>query len=328
MDRLTAQELTQYENDGYVMVPDVFDESDLEPVRRELTEVIHQATTKYCAENRLSRTYEEESFETRLTRIFRECPEIMSAVTGRAGGGHSGPAFYEFIISRPIISRIESIIGPEIIGSSVYRIRPKVPSWDQGVVPWHQDSGYFNPACDDELIVTCWIPLVDTNAENGCLRVLPGAHKNGVTRHFRDSHGGYLEIVENDLPPIEPVVVPVPKGGVLFMTNRTPHMSTEHDVDIVRWAIDVRYQSATLPNNVGQTPEGFDVSAPDEEIACYPPEADFIVQSHANPDSETAWDEFNAMRQRYETRRPDYHRIRWASRNEFVGSHGASMDGD
>ena len=70
MGRLTAQELTQYENDGYVMVPDVFDESDLEPVRRELTEVIHQAATQYCAEDRLSRMHEEEPFETRLTRLF------------------------------------------------------------------------------------------------------------------------------------------------------------------------------------------------------------------------------------------------------------------
>ena len=60
------------------------------------------------------------------------------------------------------------------------------------------------------------------------------------------------------------------------MTNRTPHMSTARDIDIVRC------------RHVGQTPEEFDVSAPDEEIACYPPEADFIVQSHANPDSEMA----------------------------------------
>ena len=46
-----------------------------------------------------------------------------------------------------------------------------------------------------------------------------------------------------------PVVVPVPKGGVLLMTNRTPHASFENKTDIVRWSMDLRYQSAALPTN-------------------------------------------------------------------------------
>ena len=301
------------------MAPDVFDSVDMEPLRDELTEVIHKGALELQSEGKLSQLYEQEPFERRLTRIYAECKEVIDFITGIGGGGHSGPAFFEFITSPKLLAKVESIVGPEIVGSSVYRIRPKVPGWDRGAVPWHQDSGYFNPFCDDKMIATCWIPLVDTTPENGCLRVLPRSHLHGVSRHHRNGPGGYLWITEDDLPPAEPVTVPVPRGGVLFMTNRTPHMSTQHDTDIVRWAMDVRYQSADLPNNVGVRPEAYDPELPDHEVACYPPEADFVVQSDKDPESVVStWEEFHTIRSRYQTLRPRFSGRGWVQAEESV----------
>ena len=317
MSGLTAQELEQYRREGYVMVPDVFAVSELEPLRQELTDVIHDASLKLQAEGKLSQLYEAEPFETRLNRVYTECPDIVRAITGRAGGGHSGPAFFELITSPPILEKIESLVGPEIVGSSVYRIRPKLPGAEYGGVPWHQDSGYFNPFCDDNLIVTCWIPLVDATPENGCLRVLPRSHLQGVMRHHSGSRG--LVITGDDLPAGKAVVVPVPAGGVLFMTNCTPHMSTPHEIDIVRWATDVRYQSAELPNNIDVLPEAYDPSAPDHEVACYPPEADFVIQSRRDPASVVStWEEFHAIRERYQSNRPAYPGRGWRSTEELL----------
>ncbi|MEE2658751.1 MAG: phytanoyl-CoA dioxygenase family protein [Candidatus Latescibacterota bacterium] len=303
---LTDAQKVQYFHEGWVMVSDIFTDVDLQPVRDEITAVIHGAAQRLIAEDKLSRSYEEEPFETRLTRIFAETEEILPPIVGRAGGGHSGPAFFEFITHPALLAKMESLVGREIVGSSVYRIRPKIPGYSRGAVPWHQDSGYFSPHCDDDLIVTCWIPLVDTNAENGCLRVLPRAHRQGVLTHHTQGPGGYLWITEEDRPTrIEPITVPVPARGALLMTNLTPHMSTQHSVDIVRWAIDVRYQSATVPNNVGELPADFDSNRPDEEIACYAPEADFVVQSEEHPESVVSgWGKFNELRQRFETDRP------------------------
>ena len=63
----------------------------------------------------------------------------------------------------------EQLVGEEIIASSVYRLRPKIPNYGYGEVPWHQDSGYFEPYCDKDLVVTVWLPLVDADVENGCM---------------------------------------------------------------------------------------------------------------------------------------------------------------
>ena len=324
---LTAEQVKHFEDEGYLMVPDVFTEAELQPLRDEITAVIDEAARGLLAAGKISQTWEDEPFETRLTRIFAESEEILRPIVGRAGGGHSGPAFFEFITNRKLLATIESLVGPEIIGSSVYRIRPKMPSHARGAVPWHQDSGYFSSHCDGDLIVTCWIPLVDTYPENGCLQVVPRAHRDGIVRHCTKGPGGFLVIPDDELPANTPVTVPVPAGGVLFMTNLAPHKSTYHTEDIIRWAVDVRYQSASVPNNVGELPSDYDPERPLHEIACYPPEADFVLQSLEHPERVVdSWPAFHEIRQRFEQRdtRPPGPKLGWVP----IGEASASLRED
>ena len=124
----------------------------------------------------------------------------------------------------------ESLCGEELIASSVYRLRPKIPHYNYGAVPWHQDSAYFEPYCDRGLVLTVWIPLVDTDEENGCLWVIPRAHRGQVVPHRPAQGKAYLEIPDADLPAGQHVCCPVPKGGALLFTNlhaarqfRQPH---------------------------------------------------------------------------------------------------------
>jgi ectoine hydroxylase-related dioxygenase (phytanoyl-CoA dioxygenase family) len=128
-----------------------------------------------------------------------------------------------------------------------------------------------------------WIPLIDASVENGCLYVLPRAHNCDLLRHTPNEAGTYLAIGTNDLPPVEPVPIPVRKGGVLLMTNRTPHASFENTTDRVRWSMDLRYQSATLPTNADITAPTSDEAAA-VPAACYPPAKDFLVRSRKHPD--------------------------------------------
>ena len=96
------------------------------------------------------------------------------------------PSFFYLMRTPRLLDIVEALVGPEIIASSVYRLRPKVPTHKQSAVPWHQDSGYFEPYCDKALVLTIWLPLVDANEENGCLWVIPRGHLGGgVVRHVR-----------------------------------------------------------------------------------------------------------------------------------------------
>src|SRR5690348_10430881 len=84
--------------------------------------------------------------------------------------------------NRKLLDVAEQLCGPELITSSVYRLRPKVPTRAWSPVPRHQDSGYFEPYCDLGLILTVWLPLVDAAEERGCLWVMLRAHKGPATK--------------------------------------------------------------------------------------------------------------------------------------------------
>lgn len=315
--RLNAEQIAFFHTEGDLMVPDLFAPEELEPLRQEIAGIIEATAQRLQAEGKIAETFAEAPFESRLHRLVRAYPDrwhdFRRAIEGKAGGGHTGREMFNLLTHPRLLDVLEGLIGPEIIASSVYRIRPKLPGLDRGEVPWHQDSGYFSPHCDRSLIVTCWIPLVDATIENGCLLVLPRTHRVGIVPHHTGGHAGYLEVKAEDLPApeSEAVYVPVPLGGALLMTNMTPHCSRTNATDLIRWSVDLRYQSREVPTNAFQEPEAFDPDAPEIEIACYAPEGDFVVRSRRNPESIHTYEQYVARRNAYDAARLPYPQRGW-----------------
>ena len=281
---LTGEEIDTFHRQGYLVVDDLIAESDLQPVIDEVTEEITARAREWVATGRLSSAHEDLGFQRQLVAINREAEMLLPEVSS---GALSGPEIFRLICHPRLLDAAESLCGPELIASSVYRLRPKLPGDPRGEVPWHQDSGYFDPYCDKGLILTVWIPLVDATPENGCLYVLPRSHEASVFPHRPNADGTYLKIATVNLPRgRKAVAAPVRKGGALLMTNRTPHASFVNTGKTVRWSMDLRYQSATLPSNASFSRIESDRAALDGAsipAACYPPSADFLVRSRERP---------------------------------------------
>jgi hypothetical protein len=312
MTSMTQDQRNQLLDHGFVVVDKLVDESTIESVRNEIHEVVDRIIRAMHAEGLIPENWSEQGFDRQLARVAEYdvsmANEVVARVHGTRGeGGHMGPAIFDLFNHPALLDAIESVVGPEIIGSSVYRIRPKAPGLVRGAVPWHQDSGYLLKHCDRELIITCWIPLVDANEANGCLHVIPDVHRHGILTHRTGGSGNYLVIKDQDLPEeSKPMPVPVNRGGVLFMTNLTPHSSYDNNADIVRWSVDLRYQSSEVPHNVGRMPGEIDPNAPEVEIACYPPEADFVLRSRKHPEKIVrTWQDLREIREDYFARRGD-----------------------
>ncbi|MCJ8329685.1 MAG: phytanoyl-CoA dioxygenase family protein [Lentisphaeria bacterium] len=283
----TDDELKQYNDDGWVVKENIFTDSDMLPIKKAITDIISTATKDLMAEGKLDKDFADESFETRLAKICSYNPEagdtVYAKIMGGGGGGFHGQEILDTFRHQALLDCIEQLVGKEIIASSVYRIRPKRPSHGHGEVPWHQDAGYIMPHCGKYLIVTCWIPLVDVNIENGCLYVVPGKHD--LLKHYSEGHAGFLEIPK-DMLPEKPIHLDMKAGSVLFMTSMTPHASFENKTDRVRWSLDLRFQNPDVPNNIGESPADYAPGRDPVTMACFPPEADFVIQSPSNPESE------------------------------------------
>ena len=298
--RLSDRQVQHFEDEGYLVIEDLFTDAELQPVIDEISADLDKRCREAVAQGKLSRTYEEYDFEHRLTHVDAENKEISKSMWDMKV---VLPSFFGLMTNPKLLNVAEQFCGPELIASSVYRLRPKVPSHSWSPVPWHQDSGYFEPYCDMGLILTVWVPLVDATEERGCLWVTPRAHKGGLFFHKPDDMGHYLVIPDEEFGGHQTVPAPVPKGGVLLLTNRTPHASFENKTDVVRWSMDLRYQSSALPTNAkitrvaGETISNPTVGVP---LACNPPEPDFLVRSRTRPNEvlKTA-EEFIALRKNH-----------------------------
>lgn len=331
---LTAQQVQFFHDEGYLIVPEVFDPADLEPLRRELAAEIDKKARALQAEGKLVNLHAELDFDRRLAAIQRDSKEngeaIMRHLEGLRGGGFHAPEMFDVIAHPKLLAKVASLLGSEeIIASSVYRIRPKLPNIGRGIVPWHQDSGYLSEHCDQHLIITCWVPLVNATVENGCMQILPRTHLGKVAMHHTGGNAGFLVIKDENLPddPRKAITAACPRGGVVFMTNRTPHCSTPNYSDHIRWSVDLRYQSAEAPNNVGLWPESIDAEGKADaefyekvNVACYPPEADFLVHSRKTPEAVTRYDEFVRRREVYDRTQAQFSAYRRWPQSVAAGS--------
>src|SRR5258708_495102 len=112
MAGLSPEQINQFHQEGYLMVPDVFDPADLEPVREELAAVVDREARRASEAGLLPDLYREESFETRLTRICRHTDAVYKSILGRGGGSHAGEELFKIITHPKLLDRVEALIGP------------------------------------------------------------------------------------------------------------------------------------------------------------------------------------------------------------------------
>src|SRR5262245_55561190 len=177
---LNSEQLVRFDREGFLVLDPFFADAELQPVIDEITREIDRHARELVEGGELSRPYQAADFEHRLASISAETDRVALAIWN---GSLAGPAIFDLIRHPRLLDVAEQICGPELIASSVYRLRPKIPRYDYGAVPWHQDSGYTEPYCDRALMLTVWLPLVDATEERGCLWVIPRAHHGAVADH-------------------------------------------------------------------------------------------------------------------------------------------------
>ena len=65
-------------------------------------------------------------------------------------------------------------------------------------VAWHQDVTYWG--LEPPEAYTAWIAVDDSNLENGCMRVIPGSHMQGLAEHSKSETEGNLLSINQEIP--------------------------------------------------------------------------------------------------------------------------------
>jgi ectoine hydroxylase-related dioxygenase (phytanoyl-CoA dioxygenase family) len=124
--------------------------------------------------------------ERRLERLLADSPDLGTDYI--PGLVERDLGWLSFAREPAILDAVEQVIGPDIAlwGSGFFG----KPAHDGIETPWHQDGDYWpiRPLAT----VTVWIALDDSTPENGCLRVVPGSHREGkLVPHVTGKDGDY-----------------------------------------------------------------------------------------------------------------------------------------
>ncbi len=213
--KLTAEEIAEYQENGYVLVHDFFSIAELEEVDREIDRI--QASQKDLGKN--NGWVMQLGLRTDLTRQFAQDERVLTL--------------------------IEEIVKP---GISIYsgKLTAKLPN-SEDICHWHQDDAYYNGQAPSDTRMSTWIPLLDTNEENGCMWVVPGSHKGGVVKHGQFGGQCPKAMGPADLMFDDAIPCPVKMGDILLFSATLWHHSKGNQTDLVRRAFIVSYQEATVP---------------------------------------------------------------------------------
>jgi ectoine hydroxylase-related dioxygenase (phytanoyl-CoA dioxygenase family) len=271
---LSEEQIRHFDDWGFVVVPGVLGEAELGPVRGAITAAVDRKARVLLAEKAIADLHEQASFTRRMARIFEDAGTEDFAWNNEV----FSRGIYDLLMSSAVLDAVESLLGPELTVNGDYWVRPKLPGGRRTTLPWHQDSGYYGPASLAVPILSLWIPLVDVDERNGCLKIIPGSNKWGLLPS--ESNGMHLAPTEDVEARGEPQSLPMRVGDILAFGQYTFHASGENLTEEVRWSIDLRY-----------SPTGYDMEWLFER---YP---GFIARSRMNPNSVESWESWRKYRQ-------------------------------
>ena len=145
-----------------------------------------------------------------------------------------------------LLNLVEGIVHP---GIAIYsaKLVPKLPH-DDTVCHWHQDDAYYSEISQSRTRMSVWLPLHDSDEENGCLWVVPESHTWGL-QQWEQKEGGYCTkglIPPEDFDFSQAVSVPARAGDVVLFSALLWHSSQGNRSDRLRRAFIVSYQEATV----------------------------------------------------------------------------------
>ena len=254
MHMLSTQQRQAFEAQGYLLVRQVLEAQVFDPLRSVAMSAINQYAKSLYDQGQISDLHKNLSFYKRLTKISRQS-QTGPLLHWNWNKQVFGQEVYQLITHSTILDIVASLLGPEITANGDYWLRFKMPTGDDSVFPWHQDSIYYNGNANPDQsvvlsersqILTVWIPMVDVDEKNGCLQIIPGSHKRGLRPAQRDENGRQVPIEDVETwADIKNIKMKV--GDVCIFGNLTFHRSLANISDEIRWSIDLRYSPTGSP---------------------------------------------------------------------------------
>lgn len=230
-DAIDEAALARYHQQGFLAINNAFTAAEMQTATEGLIDLIAEKNPNFsliqfhaAVRDRLATlTLAERLNNVRKIGQFTDYDERLKAI-----------AFH------PQLMRVvETILGTK---ADLYQSMALIKPPQGREKPWHQDQAYFDLPLATK-VVGVWIALDDATPENGCMRVLPGWHRQQPWPHFMVRDWQLCDDLAQDFK-ARCLAVPLRPGGCLIFDSFLPHGTPGNYSQVGRKALQYHYLPA------------------------------------------------------------------------------------
>ncbi|MBT4880185.1 MAG: hypothetical protein HON43_04340 [Alphaproteobacteria bacterium] len=219
-----SQTQKSLKNDGYALLPSVFDRNFLEPYLMRLNQAF-----KKCADELDCQTDE---YLTALSRW--SSPSPITSV-------------FDLLFVKKLSKQVERVIGDcslekvNVISKTKHSPEP---------VPFHQDISY---SPDNPYQITAWVALTDVPPKSGPLDFVLGSHLDPIQPAVDFWSPQFVDLKRNNKSNSQSCIsLPAKAGDTILFDSRTWHGSGKNEIGFNRFAFVTRWKSSSYqpPKNI------------------------------------------------------------------------------
>ena len=228
---LTDEQKAFYAENGYLVVRGLLTAEEAAAYRQETRELMERLSA------------------------FRHTDATWGAAKEMAGGKKTvlqnchDVQFYSAAFSRLIVNEKLTAVAADIIPSGnvqLHHTKSFVKPPEKGSpFPLHQDAPFFPH--EQHSMIAVIVHFDDAPLEKGCVRVIPGSHKNGMLPHLQEG-GWHLDPAEYPLDSATPL--PAKAGDAVFFSYLTIHGSGINESNEERTTLLVQMRDPSDPPTI------------------------------------------------------------------------------
>lgn len=211
--RLSEQQLTFFEENGYLAGIPLLNDDQIDRLCAELAELM---LPDHSNDPRFYEYHQNESADPRK-KLFHAL-----------GAWRVSPAFHDLLFNSAIVVSAQQLLrGPVRFWHDQLFVKP---AEDGAVVAWHQDYSYWTRTVPVGHL-TCWVALDDSTTANGCVHYVPGSHKWDLlprTDLASDMNAVIDVLTDEQKNAFKPVAIEMKKGHASFHHSMLVHGSYEN----------------------------------------------------------------------------------------------------
>lgn len=212
---LIENQMSRFSHDGFLKIPQLVDLDRVHMLKARVQEL-----GRGEGDERITRQVEPDVAESGDAAPPRKFHQVAAY----------DAVFQGYLQSDLVRNTLATFLGPDfLVYSDIVFMKPARIGSRQ---PYHQDRVLGYHIDDQAGMVGLWLALDRADEENGCLRFLPGSHKDRLTREEADDIE--QRAIAGKLP--DEVVVPAEPGDGILLNSLVLHASEPNRSNRSRWA--------------------------------------------------------------------------------------------